>query len=115
MGGISGTAWFYHKFTMPGQQQWNVRWASPELRRPKAAVSTSVGWVTGGNIGAWTNGCRRVRLRKSELWIIATWKAAPIKAFRGSDLFPLQSNGRITKGACPWDIYSLRVADEMVE
>jgi hypothetical protein len=22
---------------------------------------------------------------------------------------------RITKGACPWDIYSLYVADEMVE
>ena len=26
----------------------------------------------------------------------------------------LQGNGRITKGACPGDIYSLRVADEML-
>jgi hypothetical protein len=42
-------------------------------------------------------------------------KAAPIMAFRRGDLLLLQSNGKITKGACPWDIYSLRLADEMVE
>jgi uncharacterized protein YbjT (DUF2867 family) len=42
------------------------------------------------------------------------WKAAPIVAFSLGDLFSLQSNARITKGACPWDIYSLSVADEML-
>jgi len=41
-------------------------------------------------------------------------KAAPIKAFGRSDLFLVQSNVENYQSACPWDIYSPRIADEMV-
>src|SRR5205809_202381 len=49
-----------------------------------------------------------------EICAACAWKAVPIAEFWPGDLFALQSNTRITKGACPWDIYSLRIADEMV-
>ncbi len=39
---------------------------------------------------------------------------APVKAFGRSDHFPDQSNAENYQSACPWDIYSLRIADEMV-
>ena len=40
-------------------------------------------------------------------------KSRANRGVRRGDLLVLQSNAGITKGACPWDIYSLRVADEM--
>ena len=44
----------------------------------------------------------------------AALKAAPIKAFSLGDYFSDQSNVENYQSACPWDIYSLRIADEMV-
>jgi hypothetical protein len=40
--------------------------------------------------------------------------AMPGKEFGRSDYFPDQSNTENYQSACPWDIYSLRIADEMV-
>jgi hypothetical protein len=34
---------------------------------------------------------------------------------RRSDFFRTKVMRRITKGACPWDIYSIAVADEMFD
>jgi hypothetical protein len=42
-------------------------------------------------------------------------KSRANQGFSHSDLFADQSNPRITKGACPWDIYTLPVADEMLK
>ena len=128
LGGVSGTAWFYHNELCSGR---SCAWA-PGFARAWTAEGgrrriCRTGYINGlvlvtfdtGRVHSrsqWRIPCRK---DPSRLWpkfaSACAWNGAPIAAFGLVTFSRSKVTLRITKGACPWDIYSLRVADEMFD